>query len=107
MSLFLQYIAGKDKRDERSGNFHCFTLPSLRNSLILNILAMGLKSSKELHGVKLKGRTRPVTQTSTKATAATENVDMVRYTSESVQISPNAAYESVTFSDEPIYDQPM
>ena len=48
-----------------------------------------------------------MTQTSTKATAATENVDMVRYTSESVQISPNAAYESVTFSDEPIYDQPM
>ena len=49
-----------------------------------------------------------MTQISTKATAAAKDVDMVRYTSESVQISPNAAYESVTFqSDEPIYDQPM
>ena len=49
-----------------------------------------------------------MTQTSTKATAAAEKVDMVRYTCESLQISPNAAYESVTFqSDEPIYDQPM
>ena len=48
-----------------------------------------------------------MTQTSTKATAAAKNVDMVRYTSESVQISPNAAYEGVTFYDEPIYDQPM
>ena len=30
-------------------------------------------------------------QSSTKATAATKDVDMVWYTSESVQISPNAA----------------
>ena len=55
----------------------------------------------------MKGRSRPVTQTGTKATAAAKDVDMLRYTSESLQISPNAAYESVTFSDEPIYDQPM
>ena len=56
--------------------------------------------------IKLKGRT-PVTQTSTKATAAANDKEMVRYTCESLQISPNAAYEGVTFSDEPIYDQPM
>ena len=57
----------------------------------------------------MKGETtRAVTQTSTKATAAAKDVDMVRYTCESLQIGPNAAYESVTFqSDEPIYDQPM
>ena len=48
-----------------------------------------------------------MTQASTKATAAAENKEMVRYTCESLQISPNAAYEGVTFSDEPIYDQPM
>ena len=48
-----------------------------------------------------------MTQTSTKATAAANEKEMVRYTSESVQISPNVAYESVTISDEPIYDQPM
>ena len=34
-------------------------------------------------------------QTGTKATAAAKDVDMVWYTSESVQIGPNAAYESV------------
>ena len=39
----------------------------------------------------MKGETRAVTQTSTKATAAAKDVDMVRYTSESLQISPNAA----------------
>ena len=56
----------------------------------------------------MKGGTRPVTQASIKPTAAAKDVDMVRYTSESLQISPNAANESVTFqSDEPIYDQPM
>ena len=56
----------------------------------------------------MKGETRAVTQTSTKATAASKDVDLVRYTCESLQIGPNAAYESVTFqSDEPIYDQPM
>ena len=48
-----------------------------------------------------------MTQTSTKATAAANDKEMVRYTCESLQISPNAAYENVTFSDEPIYDQPM
>ena len=49
-----------------------------------------------------------MTQTSTKATAATaQDVDMVRYTCESLQISPNTAYESVTFPQEAIYDQPM
>ena len=37
------------------------------------------------NSVKVKGKS------STKATAATKDVDMVRYTSESVQISPNAA----------------
>ena len=42
------------------------------------------------NSVKVKGKI-PVTQSSTKATAATKDVDMVRYTSESVQISPNAA----------------
>ena len=47
-------------------------------------------------------------QTSIKPTAAAKDVDMIRYTSESLQISPNAAYKSVTFqSDKPIYDQPM
>jgi len=56
----------------------------------------------------VKGRTRPVTQTSTKTTATAKDVGMVQYTCESLQISPNAAYESFTFrSDEPIYDQPM
>ena len=56
----------------------------------------------------MKGGTRPVTPTSIKPTAAARDVDMVRYTSESLQISPNAAYDSVTFhSDEPIYDQPV
>ena len=56
----------------------------------------------------MKGGTRPVTQTSIKPTAAAKDVDMVQYTSESLQISPNAAYDSVTFqSDKPIYDQPM
>ena len=55
----------------------------------------------------MKGRI-PVTQTSTKATAAAaQDVDMVRYTSESLQVSPNAAYESVTFPQEAIYDQPL
>ena len=54
----------------------------------------------------MKGRTS-VIQTSSKAPAVAENMDMVRYTNESMQISPNAAYESVTFSNEPIYDQPM
>ena len=55
----------------------------------------------------MKGETRAVTQTSIKPTAAARDVDMVRYTSESLQISPNAAYDNVTFhSDEPIYDQP-
>ena len=55
----------------------------------------------------MKERTT-VTQTSTKATAAAKDVGMVQYTCESLHISPNAAYESVTFqSDEPIYDQPM
>ena len=49
-----------------------------------------------------------MTQTSTKATAAAaQDVDMVRYACESLQISPNAAYESVTFPQEAIYDQPM
>ena len=61
----------------------------------------------------MKGETRPVTQTravtqtSTKATAAAKDVDMVRYTSESVQIGPNAAYEGVTYPQEAIYDHPM
>ena len=55
----------------------------------------------------MKGRI-PVTQTSTKATAAAAKVvDMAQYTSESLQVSPNAAYESVTFRQEPIYDQPL
>ena len=41
-----------------------------------------------------------MTQTSTKATAAAaQDVDMVQYT--------NAAYESVTFPQEAIYDQPL
>ena len=48
-----------------------------------------------------------MTQTSTKTTAAAKDVDMVHYTSESVQISPNAAYKSVTFPQEAIYDQPL
>ena len=52
-------------------------------------------------------QTRAVTQTSTKATAAAKDVDMVRYTSESVQIGPNAAYEGVTYPQEAIYDHPM
>ena len=39
----------------------------------------------------MKGETRAVTQTSTKATAAAKDVDMVRYTSESLQIIPNVA----------------
>ena len=55
----------------------------------------------------MKGETRAVTQTSTKATAAAKDVDMVRYTSESVQIGPNAAYEGVTYPQEAIYDHPM
>ena len=55
----------------------------------------------------MKGETRAVTQTGTKATAAAKNVDMVRYTSESVQISPNAAYEGVTYPQKAIYDQPL
>ena len=42
-----------------------------------------------------------------KATAAAENVDMVQYPSESVQIRPNVAYESVAFPQEAIYDQPL
>ena len=59
-------------------------------------------------GTRAVAQTRAVTQTSTKATAASKDVDLVRYTCESLQIGPNAAYESVTFqSDEPIYDQPM
>ena len=45
-----------------------------------------------------------MTQTNT----AVKNMDMVRYTCESLQFSLNAAYENVTFqSDKPIYDQPM
>jgi len=36
----------------------------------------------------VKGRT-PVTQTSTKVTAAANTKEVVRYTSESVQIGPN------------------
>ena len=47
-----------------------------------------------------------MTQTSTNATAAANDKEMVRYTCESLQDSPNAA-EGVTFSDEPIYDQSM
>ena len=65
-------------------------------------------SFKEKEYTRVKGETRAVTQASIKPTAAAKDVDMVRYTSESLQISPNAANESVTFqSDEPIYDQPM
>ena len=48
-----------------------------------------------------------MTQTSIKPTAAAKDVDMVRYTSESLQISPNAAYEGVTYPQKAIYDQPL
>ena len=58
-------------------------------------------------GTRTVAQTRAVTQTSTKATAAAKDVDMVRYTSESVQIGPNAAYEGVTYPQEAIYDHPM
>ena len=51
----------------------------------------------------MKGRT-PVTQTSTKTTAAASDKEVVRYTSESVQIGPNTTYEDVTYPEEEIYD---
>ena len=51
----------------------------------------------------MKGRT-PVTQTSTKVTAAANTKEVVRYTSESVQIGPNTSYEDVTYPEEEIYD---
>ena len=53
--------------------------------------------------IKVKGRT-PVTQTSTKVTAAANTKEVVRYTSESVQIGPNTSYEDVTYPEEELYD---
>ena len=42
----------------------------------------------------------------TKTTAAAKDKDVVHYTSETLQIGPNAAYEDVTYPQEVIYETP-
>ena len=44
--------------------------------------------------------------TGTKTTAAAKDKDVVHYTSETLQIGPNAAYEDVTYPQEVIYETP-
>ena len=53
----------------------------------------------------LKKRTSG-TWTGTKTTAATKDKDVVYYTSETLQIGPNIAYEDVTYPQEIIYETP-
>ena len=44
--------------------------------------------------------------TGTKTTAAAKGKDVVHYTSETLQIGPNIAYEDVTYPQEVIYETP-
>ena len=44
--------------------------------------------------------------TGTKTTAADKDKDVVHYTSETLQIGPNIAYEDVTYPQEVIYETP-
>ena len=53
----------------------------------------------------LKKRTSG-TWTGTKTIAAAKDKDVVHYTSETLQIGPNIAYEDVTYPQEIIYETP-
>ena len=46
------------------------------------------------------------TGTKTTAAAAAKGKDVVQYTSETLQIGPNIAYEDVTYPQEVIYETP-
>ena len=56
--------------------------------------------------MKRRTPTSKTTETSTKATAATTDKEMVRYESGMVQMGPTISYEEVEYPEEAIYEHP-